>query len=84
MTIRLLRWREDIARENDENAKIILPNQALFKILDVKPTKLRDLYAVTGGERSTHFIIKKHHSDIIRICMAESIESIFPNILKVD
>ena len=74
LTVRLLQWREEIARKYDENAKIVLPNHALFKILDVKPTKASELYNAIGGERAAHFIIKKHHSDIIRMCMADSIK----------
>jgi hypothetical protein len=54
----------------------MLPNHHLFKILDVMPTRLADLYKATGGERMTHYLVKQHHSEIIRICMADQLKEV--------
>ena len=40
------------------------------------PTRLSDIYKATGGERSTHYLIKQLHSEIIRICMADGLKEV--------
>lgn len=74
LTTKVLEWRENLARENDENTNTILPNHLLFRIVDIKPTKLSEIYNITGGERSTHPLIKKDYNNLVRIFLTQHFE----------
>ena len=64
----LLRWRDKIARLEDESVRFILPNNVLFQLIDSMPKTTNELYAMVASDMTKKYaVLKKYAQEVVEI-----------------
>lgn len=72
LMVKLLEIREDLGIQFDENPRYFLPNPMLFKLVETKPTNIKDLKYQLGGDKYINDIVKDNLWQILKVLLEKN------------